>query len=165
MVEESGGNGGTAEPVKPKVPKPKASTAKVVFIVVGVLLVGLCGLAFVNGKVNEQEHAFDVGNRPRLFDENKKGPVVYTIKDVPPGAVIGADAIEEKQIEAAKIPQDAVTSGSAAVGQVAKYGLSAGQIVSMHDLQLHANVQATPHEGSHEKPHADVHGKPHAKTK
>ncbi|HMO24215.1 MAG TPA: Flp pilus assembly protein CpaB, partial [Candidatus Melainabacteria bacterium] len=47
---------------------------------------------------------------------------------------IPSDALEEKEIEQSKSPQDALTSSSLAAGRVAKYGISQGQIVSQHDL-------------------------------
>jgi pilus assembly protein CpaB len=64
----------------------------------------------------------------------QKAKVVYSVKDIPEGATVSADALEEKEIEAGKVPPDAFSSSSMAVGRVAKYGISAGQIVSQHDL-------------------------------
>jgi pilus assembly protein CpaB len=65
---------------------------------------------------------------------NQKGKVVYTIKDIPEGQTIPTEALEEREIEQSKIPQDALTSASLAAGRVAKYGIPTGQIVSQHDL-------------------------------
>lgn len=64
----------------------------------------------------------------------QKSKVVYAVKDLPEGAVIAADALEEKEIEAGRTPQDAVTSAPIAIGRVVKFGVNAGQILSSHDL-------------------------------
>jgi flagella basal body P-ring formation protein FlgA len=136
MPEESNRSGGTPEPAQQKPPKPRASTARIVLAAVGVLLIALCGLAFYTGKVSVQEQKYDVGSRPRKdVDLDRMGNVVYAVKDVPEGGTIEANALEEKQISASKLPLDALQSASEAVGQVAKYGIAAGQIVSRHDLQ------------------------------
>ncbi len=65
---------------------------------------------------------------------SQKGKVVYTIKDIPEGQAIPTEALEERDIEQSKIPQDAITSASLAAGRVAKFGMTSGQIVSQHDL-------------------------------
>jgi pilus assembly protein CpaB len=63
-----------------------------------------------------------------------KGKVIFATKDVPEGQPIPSDALEEKEIEASKVPPDALTSASLAAGRIAKYGISANQMVSQHDL-------------------------------
>lgn len=66
---------------------------------------------------------------------SEKTTVVYAIKDVPEGQTIPAEALEERQIERSKSPQDAIASSSMVAGHVAKYGIAQNQIVSQHDLQ------------------------------
>lgn len=63
-----------------------------------------------------------------------KSKVVYVIKDVPEGQVIASEALEEREVPEGKIPTDGVTAASLVAGRTAKYGLSAGSIVSQHDL-------------------------------
>ncbi len=63
-----------------------------------------------------------------------KTKVVYVVKDLEDGATITADALEEKEIELTRAPQDAVTSSTMAIGRTAKYGVMMGQILSSHDL-------------------------------
>jgi pilus assembly protein CpaB len=104
-----------------------------------VMLVIIIGLAvvvtmMVTGKVSEQENQFKAKQTELESRMNQKGKVVYTVKDIPEGQTIPTEALEEREIETAKIPQDAITSASLAAGRVAKYGISSGQIVSQHDL-------------------------------
>jgi pilus assembly protein CpaB len=104
-----------------------------------VMLLIIIGLAvvvtmMVTGKVTEQEKTFQAKQAELEQKMSQKGKVVYTIKDIPEGQTIPTEALEEREIEAAKIPQDAITSASLAAGRVAKYGISTGQIVSQHDL-------------------------------
>jgi Flp pilus assembly protein CpaB len=104
-----------------------------------VMLLIIIGLAvvvtvMVTGKVSEQEKTFQVKQQELENKMNAKGKVVYTIKDIPEGQTIPTEALEEREIEQSKIPQDAITSSSLAAGRVAKYGISTGQIVSQHDL-------------------------------
>jgi pilus assembly protein CpaB len=104
-----------------------------------VMLLIIVGLAvvvtmMVTGKVSEQEKTFQSKQAELEQKMNAKGKVVYTIKDIPEGQTIPTEALEEREIEQSKIPQDAITSASLAAGRVAKYGISTGQIVSQHDL-------------------------------
>jgi pilus assembly protein CpaB len=104
-----------------------------------VMLLIIVGLAvvvtmMVTGKVSEQETQFKQKQTELESKMNAKGKVVYTIKDIPEGQTIPTEALEEREIEQSKIPQDAITSSSLAAGRVAKYGISSGQIVSQHDL-------------------------------
>jgi pilus assembly protein CpaB len=104
-----------------------------------VMLLMLIGLAVlvtrrVTGKVSEQEKTFNAKQAELETKMNQKGKVVYTIKDIPEGQTIPTEALEEREIEQAKIPQDAVASASLAAGRVAKYGIANGSIVSQHDL-------------------------------
>jgi pilus assembly protein CpaB len=65
---------------------------------------------------------------------NARAKVVYAVKDVPEGSIIPAEALEEKEIELSRAPQDSVASTAMAAGRIAKFGMQAGQIVSTHDL-------------------------------
>lgn len=104
-----------------------------------VMLLVIIGLAvvvamMVTSKVSESEKTFEARKHELESRANAKGRVVYTIKDIPEGQTIPSDALEEREIEQAKIPADAITSASLAAGRVAKFGISTGQIVSQHDL-------------------------------
>ena len=99
-------------------------------IIAGAVVVTM----MVTGKVSQQEKEFQQKQAELEAKMNQKGRVVYTIKDVPEGQVLPPEALEEREIEESKIPQDAVTSTSEAAGRIAKYGISKGQIVSTHDL-------------------------------
>jgi pilus assembly protein CpaB len=104
-----------------------------------VMLLIIIGLAvvvtmMVTGKVSESEKTYQTKQAELEQKLNAKGKVVYTTKDIPEGATIPSEALEEREIEQSKIPQDAITSATLAAGRVAKYGISTGQIVSQHDL-------------------------------
>jgi len=101
-----------------------------------VVIVGLAVVVtiMVTGKVNEQESQFKAKQTELEAKMSAKGKVVYTIKDIPEGQTIPTDALEEREIEQSRIPQDAITAASLAAGRVAKYGIASGTIVSQHDL-------------------------------
>ncbi|HEY9786412.1 MAG TPA: Flp pilus assembly protein CpaB [Candidatus Obscuribacterales bacterium] len=69
-----------------------------------------------------------------------KGKVVFAVKDIPEGETITSDAIEERELEVGKIPQDALSSGVLAAGRVAKFGIASGAIISQHDLAPHSQL-------------------------
>jgi pilus assembly protein CpaB len=101
-----------------------------------VLIIGLAVLITMTVTSNQQaqEQALKQKEQDLVAKMSAKGKVVYAIKDIPEGSTIPVEALEEKEIEQAKIPQDALTSASLAAGRVAKYGIQTGQIVSQHDL-------------------------------
>lgn len=104
-----------------------------------VMLLIIIGLAvvvtmMVTGKMNESDARFQQREAELRAKMEAKGKVVYATKDIPEGQTIPTEALEEREIEQTKIPQDAITSASLAAGRVAKYGISTGQIVSQHDL-------------------------------
>ncbi len=101
-----------------------------------VLIIGLAVLItmMVTSNQTAQEQALKAKESDLIAKMSAKGKVVYAIKDIPEGSTIPVEALEEKEIEQAKIPQDALTSASLAAGRVAKYGIQTGQIVSQHDL-------------------------------
>lgn len=63
-----------------------------------------------------------------------KSTVVYAIKDIPETKKITLDAIEQREIEQSKIPAAAIYKTDEAVGKIAHYGISEGQIIGTHDL-------------------------------
>ncbi len=63
-----------------------------------------------------------------------KNKIIYAAKDLPEGAIITSDALEERDVEQSKTPPDAITSSSLCLGRVTKYGIASGQIISQHDL-------------------------------
>lgn len=104
-----------------------------------VMLLVIIGLAvvvtmMVTGKVSESETKYAAQVEEMKRKAEAKGKVVYAVKDIPEGQTIPTEALEERELEQAKIPQDALTSASLAAGRVAKYGIAANQIVSQHDL-------------------------------
>jgi Flp pilus assembly protein CpaB len=101
-----------------------------------LIIIGLAVLVtmMVTGRMSQQEQELEAKKKDLEAKMSAKGKVVYAIKDIPEGQTIPSDALEEKEIEQSKIPQDALTSASLAAGRVAKYGISQGQIVSQHDL-------------------------------
>jgi len=101
-----------------------------------LVIVGLAVVVtmMVTGKMNEGQEQLTKERQAMEAKQNEKSKVVYTVKDIPEGATITADALEEKDCEASKVSPDALQASSSAVGRVAKYGIPAGQIVSQHDM-------------------------------
>jgi pilus assembly protein CpaB len=104
-----------------------------------VMLLIIVGLAvvvtmMVTGKMSESQAELERERAAMTAKASEKVKVVYTTKDIPEGATIGADALEEKDCEVGKVPADALQSSSYAVGRIAKYGIPAGQIMSQHDM-------------------------------
>lgn len=64
----------------------------------------------------------------------QKAKLVYAIKDVAEGKEITSDAVEERPMLQCKIPLDGLTAAQLTKDKIAKYKISAGQIVSQHDL-------------------------------
>lgn len=105
-----------------------------------VMLATIIGLAvgvtmLVTDRLKQQEDAYKKKTDEMTAELAKKSTVVYAIRDIPEGQTIASEALEERQIDAAKQPQDAIVSSAAAAGRISKYGISTGQIVSQHDLQ------------------------------
>ncbi len=100
-------------------------------IIVG-LAVGVTFLVTDRLKVQEDDYKNKTDAMTRQM--SKKSTVVYAVKDIPEGQTIPSEALEERQIEASKQPQDALSTSTLAAGRVSKYGISTGQIVSQHDL-------------------------------
>ncbi|MBS2002305.1 MAG: Flp pilus assembly protein CpaB [Candidatus Obscuribacterales bacterium] len=105
-----------------------------------VMIAGIVLLAFVvawmvTTKINSGEQMYAEKQKELDAKYSAKVTVVYAIKDIPEGQTIPSEALEERQIEQSKMPEDAITSATLASGRVTKYGVAAGQIVSQHDLQ------------------------------
>lgn len=104
-----------------------------------VMLLIIIGLAvvvtfMVTGKLSQSEDEARKQKEALEAKYSQKGKVVYSTKDIPEGATISGDSLEEKEVEIGKVPQDALASSSMAIGRIAKYGIPTGQVVSLHDL-------------------------------
>jgi len=104
-----------------------------------VMLATIIGLAvgvtfLVTDRLKQQEDAYKQKTDAMTAELSKKSTVVYAVRDIPEGQTIPSEALEERQIDAAKQPADAIASSAMAAGRVCKYGISAGTIVSQHDL-------------------------------
>lgn len=104
-----------------------------------VMLIIILGLAvvvtmMVMGQLGESEKKAAEQKAALEAKYNQKVMVVFATKDVPEGATIASDALEEKEVESGRAPIDALTSQSLAVGRIAKATIPAGQIVGSHDL-------------------------------
>jgi len=104
-----------------------------------VMLLVIIGLAvvvtmMVTGKMSQSEKEAAEQKAALEAKYNQKSKVVYSNKDIPEGSTISADALEEREVEVGKVPQDALATTSSAVGRIAKYGIPAGQVVSQHDM-------------------------------
>jgi pilus assembly protein CpaB len=107
---------------------PIALLLVIIVVVAGVIAMGVTSI------ITESQKTYEARKAELEQKANAKGKVVYTVHDIAEGQPIPGDALEEKEIEQSKIPQDAITSASLATGRIAKYGILAGQIVSQHDL-------------------------------
>jgi len=120
-----------------------------------VMLLVIVGLAvlvtmMVTGKMSESEKQLQAERAAMQASKDIKAKVVYSTKDIPEGATISGDALEEKDCEAGKVPTDALTSTSSAIGRIAKYGIPAGQVVSTHDMApigVSVGFESKIHEG------------------
>ncbi len=105
----------------------------------GVMLVMIVGLAVVlTISFTSNEEARNTEMKRRLADAEAhnmaKTKVVYIVKDIAEGQLITADALEEKVVELNRVPQDALTNSTIAIGRTTKYGISTGQILSSRDI-------------------------------
>ncbi len=104
------------------------------------LIAAIVALAFVvawmvTNRISSGEQVYAEKQREMDAKYSAKATVVYAIKDIPEGQTIPSEALEERQIEQSKSPEDALASITLATGRTSKYGITAGQIVSQHDLQ------------------------------
>jgi pilus assembly protein CpaB len=101
-----------------------------------LIIVGLAAVLTFVVTTEESRRKTDYEDKVATLERKatQKAKVVYVTRDIPEGSVIAADALEEKEIEATRTPQDAITSSPIAIGRVVKYGVNSGQILSSHDL-------------------------------
>jgi Flp pilus assembly protein CpaB len=101
-----------------------------------LIIVGLAATVttMVTSQMKMIDAKADLEQKRIAAEENQTAGVVFAVKDVSEGEVIPSDALESRNIQVRKIPADALSSCSLAAGRVAKYGVSAGTIVSQHDL-------------------------------
>ncbi|MEZ4544497.1 MAG: hypothetical protein R3C24_11410, partial [Cyanobacteriota/Melainabacteria group bacterium] len=77
-----------------------------------IIVLAVMVTMMVTGRMSQQEAELELKKRDLEAKMSAKGKVVYAIKDIPEGQTIPSDALEEKEIEQSKIPQDALTSSS-----------------------------------------------------
>lgn len=77
---------------------------------------------------------------------NQRGKIVYCVSNIAEGQIISPDALEEREIESAKIPADAISSISLAAGRTTKYALAQGEIVGQHDLASSKSLPKSEHD-------------------
>jgi pilus assembly protein CpaB len=95
-------------------------------VIVGLTII-VCYMAMLLHVDKNQIEALRASN-------SAKSRVVFTLKDIPEGTEISSSDLQEREIEASKVPEDAIVSSTLAIGRIAKYGISAGQIFSQHAL-------------------------------
>jgi pilus assembly protein CpaB len=90
---------------------------------------------YVMGIVNTSQETLQ---RERALQEQKasqKTKVVFSTKNIEEGEIIPQEALEERDVEAAKAPVDAFNAINAVVGQQAAYPIPAGTVVSNHAIK------------------------------
>ena len=97
-------------------------------------IVALSGCMIITDKVSKQERVFHQKQAELEAKMHQKNKVVYAVKNIPQGTVIAPEALEEREVEIMRTPEDALTSSSLCVGRKAKYPIGAGQIVGQYDL-------------------------------
>ena len=80
---------------------PIALLLVIIVVVAGVIAMGVTSI------ITESQKSYEVRRLELEQKANAKGKVVYTIHDIAEGQPIPSDALEEKEIEQNKIPQDA----------------------------------------------------------
>jgi pilus assembly protein CpaB len=102
------------------------------FIILGLAVVVTM---YVMGIVNSSQEQLA---RERQLQEQKnsqKTKVVFSTKNIEEGEIIPQEALEERDVEAAKAPVDAFNAINAVVGQQAAYPIPAGTVVSNHAIK------------------------------
>jgi len=102
------------------------------FIILGLAVVVTM---LVMGKMNESDQQKSAMEAQMKAQQNQKTKVVYATKDIQEGETIAPDALEEKEVDANKVPVDAFNSNSGVVGQTAAYTIAAGTVVGSHALK------------------------------
>jgi len=112
-----------------------------------LIIVGLAVMAtmlYTQQSSKQQEQIAQL-NAAKVAEQNQKGPVVYAAKDIPEGAEITADALEQREELVSKIPAGAMTSPSVGVGGLAAYPITQGSIVLSNAVK--ARIQQQGFEG------------------
>ncbi len=99
------------------------------FIILGLAVVVTM---LVMGKMNDSEQQVAQTKAALEAQKNQKGMALFASKDIEAEMEITADDLEEKEVEASKIPVDACTSKSEAMGQIAAFQIPVGSVVSRH---------------------------------
>ncbi len=102
------------------------------FIILGLAVVVTM---LVMGKMNEGEQKLAQERAAHEALMSQKAKVVYSTKDIEEGEIIAQEALEEKEVEAAKAPVDAFSSTAGVVGGIAAYTIPANTIISQHALK------------------------------
>jgi pilus assembly protein CpaB len=117
------------------------------FVILGLAVVVTM---YVMDVIGHKQAEIDRIDQIARMHDNEKAKVVYTTKNIDQGEIISAEAIEEKDVPAARAPQDAFNTTNAVVGQQAAYPIPAGTIVGMHairPMQISSNFEGRIHEG------------------
>lgn len=104
-----------------------------VMLLIIVVAAGLITM-FVMNQMGEQTKQLEQQKAEYEAKMSQKATAVYATKDIPEGSIIASDAVEERQMEAGKKPEDALDSAMQAAGRTVKYPISAGSIISARDL-------------------------------
>src|SRR5437763_64631 len=86
-----------------------SNLAKSLTFIVGVALVVAW---MVTTKISSDEQTFATKQKEIDAKYSAKSTVVYALKDVPEGQTIPSEALDERQIERSKVPEDAITSAT-----------------------------------------------------
>ena len=111
---------------------------RTIFIVIALVLI-VSGGAFlvtrsVSNKVSEPENTVQAKQSKTEGKTSDKCKATYAVTDIAEGEEIRTEALEEREIDADKMPEDALVSSSLAAGRVAKYEIKSGHMLSFHDL-------------------------------
>jgi len=110
-----------------------------------LMLIIILGLAvvvtmLVQSKFSESEQRVAQMEKARDLEKNQKATIVKATKDIEKGTEITAEALEESQIEAGKVPEGAVTSKQEAQGNIAAYTITTGSPIVRHMFELRTGV-------------------------
>jgi pilus assembly protein CpaB len=102
------------------------------FVILGLAVVVTM---YVMNIVNQSQEQLAREHAMNEQKQSQKVKVVYATKNIEEGEIIPQEALEERDVEAAKAPVDAYNSVNAVVGQQAAYAVPAGTIVSSHAIK------------------------------
>src|SRR4029077_20791659 len=91
-----------------------------------LVIVGLAVMVtmMVTDVLHRQEQSYIDKERDLQTKLDAKTTVVYAVRDIPKGQQIPSEALDERRVDTARAPQDALTTSSLAAGRVAKYGIA-----------------------------------------